>query len=66
MVFHFSHSVAFSFHLSFFCSNSRFDLLGDFTLMSKKQPKREEIEDKVARITHIHTLECFILRVLRN
>jgi len=47
-----------------------FDLLGDFTLMSKKQPKREEIEDKVARITHphthTHTLECFILRVLQE
>jgi len=34
--------------------------------MSKKQPKREEIEDKVARITHTHILECFFLRFLRK
>ncbi|KOM37000.1 hypothetical protein LR48_Vigan03g038100 [Vigna angularis] len=52
MVFHFFHYIAFSFHLSFFFVLILvFDLIGDFTLMSKKQPKREEIEDKVVWIT---------------
>ncbi|KAH1234943.1 Dehydrogenase/reductase SDR family member 7 [Glycine max] len=36
----------------------------DFTLMSKKQPKRQEIEDMAKRMNETHTFECFIPRVV--
>ena len=34
--------------------------------MSKKQPKRQEIEDKVTWMNEMHTLDFLILRVLNK